>query len=146
VTEKSIRAYGNRPARVKKIVAVTVSSEVNSEAYNSAIESMGWRAYVTNRSEDLLSIESVVLAYRDQYIIEHAFHRLKGNCLSLTPIYIQKDNRIDGLVKLLTIALRVLVVIDKTVQDSIVRRGKKLSGLFRYNPKKTRKTKGGKNY
>ena len=83
-----------------------------------------------------MSIESVVLAYRDQYIIEHAFHRLKGNCLSLSPIYIQKDNRIDGFVKLLTIALRVLVVIDKTVQDSIMRRGKKLSGLFRYNPKK----------
>jgi hypothetical protein len=27
-------------------------------------------------------------------------------------------------------------VIDKTLQDSIAHRGKKLSGLFRYNPKK----------
>jgi transposase len=91
---------------------------------------------VTNKSEDLLSIEEVVLAYRDQYVVEHAFHRLKGKCLSLTPIHLQKDERIDGLVKLLTIPLRILVVIDKTLQDSIARRGENLSGLFRYNPKK----------
>jgi len=54
----------------------------------------------------------------------------------LSPIHIQKDERIDGLVKLLTIPLRILVLIDKTIQDCIAKRGKKLSGLFRYNLKK----------
>lgn len=136
VTERNIRAYGNKPARTEKKISVKISAKLNQEAYLAKIESLGWRVYVTNRSEELLSIESVVLAYRDQYIIEHAFHRLKGKCLSLTPIHIQKDNRIDGLVKLLTIPLRILVVIDKTLQDSITQREKKLSGLFRYNPKK----------
>ena len=136
VTKKSIRAYGNRPERIEKKISVKVSAKINQEAYDAAIESLGWRAYVTNRSEDLLSIEGVVLAYRDQYVVEHAFHRLKGKCLSLTPIHIQKDERIDGLVKLLTVPLRILVVIDKTLQDSIACRGENLSGLFRYNPKK----------
>jgi len=54
----------------------------------------------------------------------------------LSPIHIQKDERIDGLVKLLTIPLIILVLIDKTMLDSIAKRGEKLSGLFRYNPKK----------
>ena len=136
VTEKRIRAYGDRPERIEQKISVNVSTKINQGAYDAAIESLGWRAYVTNRSEDLLSIEAVVLAYRDQYVVEHAFHRLKGKCLSLTPIHVQKDERIDGLVKLLTIPLRILVVIDKTLQDSIERRGENLSGLFRYNPKK----------
>ncbi len=136
VTKKPVRAYGNRPQRVEKKISVKVSAKINQDAYNAAIESMGWRAYVTNRSEDLLSIEAVVLAYRDQYVVEHAFHRLKGKCLSLTPIHLQKDERIDGLVKLLTIPLRILVVIDKTLQDAIAQRKENLSGLFRYNPKK----------
>ncbi|WP_409340197.1 IS1634 family transposase [Methanospirillum stamsii] len=136
LTKKTIRAYGNRPKRTDKKISVKVSANVNQEAYDAAIEILGWRAYITNRSEDLLSIEAVVLAYRDQYVVEHAFHRLKGKCLSLTPIHIQKDERIDGLVKLLTIPLRILVVIDKTLQDSIAQRGENLSGLFRYNPKK----------
>jgi len=136
VTKKTVRAYGNRPQRVEKKISVKVSANINPETYGAAIESMGWRAYVTNRSEDLLPIEAVVLAYRDQYVVEHAFHRLKGKCLSLTPIHLQKDERIDGLVKLLTIPLRILVVIDKTLQDSIVKRGENLNGLFRYNKKK----------
>jgi len=136
VTEKCIRAYGNKPARVEKKTEITVTPTINQEAYEAAIQCLGWRVYATNRSDDELSLESVVLAYRDQYIIEHAFQRLKGKCLSLSPIHIQKDERIDGLVKLLTIPLRILVLIDKTIQDCIAKRGKKLSGLFRYNPKK----------
>jgi transposase len=78
---------------------VIISAKINQELYNAAIESRGWRAYITNRSEELLSIEAVVLAYRDQYVVEHAFYRLKGKCLSLTPIHVQKDEMIDGLVK-----------------------------------------------
>lgn len=136
VMEKRIRAYGNRPERIDKQISVKISAKINQESYSAKIESLGWRAYVTNRSEDLLSLEAVVLAYRDQYVVEHAFHRLKGKCLSLTPIHLQKEERIDGLVKLLTIPLKILVVIDKTLQDSIARRGENLSGLFRYNPKK----------
>ena len=136
MTKKTVRAYGNRPQRVEKKISVKVSANINQETYCAAIESLGWRAYVTNRSEDLLPIEAVVLAYRDQYVVEHAFHRLKGKCLSLTPIHLQKDERIDGLVKLLTIPLRILVVIDKTLQDSIIKRGENLNGLFRYNKKK----------
>jgi transposase len=100
-----------------------INTKVNQEAYWAVIASCGWRTYVKNRSEDLLSIEAVVLAYRDQYVVEHAFHRLKGKCLSLTPINIRKDERIDGLVKLLTVPLRILVVIDNTLQDSVALRG-----------------------
>jgi transposase len=37
----------------------------------------------------------VVLANRDQYVVEHAFYRLKGKCLSLTPIHVQKDEMIE---------------------------------------------------
>ena len=78
-----------------------------------------------------------MLSYRDQFIIEHEFHRLKGVCLSLTPIYIQKDNRIDGLVKFLTIALRVLGLLEIPLHNSIKKRGSSLDGLFDYNPKKS---------
>lgn len=118
VTEKCIRAYANKPARVENKTEITVTPIINQEAYEAAIQYLGWRVYATNRSEDELSLESVVLAYRDQYIIEHAFHRLKGKCLSLSPIHIQKDERIDGLVKLLTIPMRILVLIV-TVQPPL---------------------------
>ncbi|NLL10620.1 MAG: hypothetical protein GX268_07010 [Methanomicrobiales archaeon] len=38
---------------------------------------------MTNKPANDLSMQDVVLTYRDQYIIEHQFHRLKGKALSI---------------------------------------------------------------
>jgi hypothetical protein len=57
VKEKKIRAYGNRPQRIEKKISVIISAKINQEKNNAAIESRGWRAYITNRSEELLSTE-----------------------------------------------------------------------------------------
>jgi len=51
-------------------------------------------------------------------------------------MFIQRDDRIDGLVKFLTIVMRPLVIIEKKVRDSLKSRGQGLSGLFEYNPTK----------
>jgi transposase len=49
-----------------------------------------------------------VLAYREEYLVEHGFGRLKGKPLSLSPMYVQNDRRATGLVHLLSLGLRVL--------------------------------------
>ena len=129
--------YGNKPERTIVSTLFHVTPHVEESAYLKAKELFGWRVYATNKSAEDLSFENVVLSYRDQFIIEHEFHRLKGVCLSLTPIYIQKDNRIDGLVKFLTIALRVLGLLEIPLHNSIKKRGTSLDGLFEYNSKKS---------
>jgi len=129
--------YGNKPERTIVSTLFHVTPHVEESAYLKAKELFGWRVYATNKSAEDLSFENVVLSYRDQFIIEHEFHRLKGVCLSLTPIYIQKDNRIDGLVKFLTIALRVLGLLEIPLRNSIKKRGTSLDGLFEYNSKKS---------
>ncbi len=47
----------------------------------------GWRVYVTNHPEQNLTLADAVRAYRDEYLMERGFGRLKGFALSLTPIY-----------------------------------------------------------
>jgi hypothetical protein len=116
--------YGNKPDRTIVSTLFHVTPHVEEFAYLKAKELFGWRVYATNKSAEDLSFENVVLSYRDQFIIEHEFHRLKGVCLSLTPIYIQKDNRIDGLVKFLTIALRVLGLLEIPLHNSIKKEGR----------------------
>ena len=37
----------------------------------------GWRIYVTNVPVQLLSLAQAVLYYRDQWQLEHGFHRFK---------------------------------------------------------------------
>ncbi len=38
----------------------------------------GWRAYVSNAPSNRLSLTTAVLTYRDEWIAERGFHRLKG--------------------------------------------------------------------
>ncbi|MDD3136257.1 MAG: transposase [Methanoregula sp.] len=129
--------YGNKPERTIVPTVFHVTPHVEESAYQKAKELFEWHVYATNMSAEDLSFENVELSYRDQFIIEHEFHRLKGVCLSLIPIYLQKDNRIDGLVKFLTIALRVLGLLEIPLHNSIKKRGSSLDGLFDYNPKKS---------
>ena len=107
------RKYGDKPARIELTTRVQVKPLINLPALKKVQESLGWRVYVTNKPANDLSMQDVVLTYRDQYIIEHQFHRLKGKALSIAPMFIQRDDRIDGLVKFLTIVLRPLVIIEK---------------------------------
>ena len=55
---------------------------------------MGWRVYATNRSSDVFPLTDAVVTYRNSYLIERSFARLKNAPLSLTPIYLQRDDHI----------------------------------------------------
>lgn len=46
-----------------------------------------------------------MLTYRDEWIIERGFHRLKGVPLSLDQLFIKRDDQVMGLSNLLSIAM-----------------------------------------
>jgi len=78
-----------------------------------------------------------VLAYRDEYLIERGFGRLKGKPLSLTPMYLQNDDHATGLSRLLTSGLRVLTLLEFTVRRRLAAGNEKLAGLYAGNPKRS---------
>jgi len=65
---------------------------------------LGWRVYATNAPAEQLSLAQAVLAYRSQYLVESDMGRLKGHPLSLTPMYLQRDDHVTGLIRLLSVA------------------------------------------
>ena len=69
---------------------------------------LGWRVYVTNQPPQELSLQSAVVAYREEYLIERGFGRFKGLTLSLTPIYLQRDDYVKGLIRLLSIGGKLI--------------------------------------
>jgi transposase len=97
----------------------------------------GWRVFATNQGPEGLSVEQAVLAYRDQYVVERSFGRLKGKPLSLRPMYLQDDRRATGLVRLLSLGLKVLTLLEYGVRQKLSRRGESLAGLYAGNPKRT---------
>jgi transposase len=136
VTEQSVRAYRNRPATVRTARQFTISSEVEPEALASAIEQLGWRVYATNQLVDVLSFVQAVEDYRDEYLVERTFGRLKGHPLSLSPMYVERDDHATGLVRLLSIALRVLTLLEFVVRRRLAQEGAALAGLYAGNPKR----------
>ncbi len=68
-------------------------------------ERCGWRAYVSNAPRARLSFNDAVLTYRDEWIAERGFHRLKGAPLSLAPLFVQRDDQVTGLIRFLSVAL-----------------------------------------
>jgi transposase len=115
------------------VVQLTVS--VDPAALAATVRRFGWRVYVTNQPTAQLSLAQAVLAYRDEYLVERSLGRLKGQPLSLTPMYLARDDHATGLVRLLSIALRVLTLLEGVVRRRLAQPDEApLVGLAPGNP------------
>ncbi len=137
VTERAVRAYGSRPAAVRVEHTFHLHSEVDEAAVRAATRRLGWRVYATNHPKPTLSLEQAVLAYREEYLVERGFGRLKGKPLSLSPMYVQSDQRATGLIHLLSLALRVLTLLEWRCRQRLADQHESLPGLYAGNPKRT---------
>jgi len=109
----------------------TVHTELDKDAWRNAVRNLGWRVFVCNDSE--LTLSEAVLAYRQEFLIEHNFARYKGKTLGLTPVYLSSETRIKGLIRLLSIGLRVLCLLEFTVRQTLRTKEEKLSGIYKGN-------------
>ncbi len=137
VQERPVCAYGGRPARIELDRQVTVQAAIDVQAVQETSRWFGWRVYVTNHPAETLSLEQAVLAYREEYLVERGFGRLKGKPLSLTPMYQQSDTWATGLIHLLSLGLRLLTLLEHQVRTELAERQDTLAGLYAGNPKRT---------
>jgi transposase len=126
--ERPVRRYGDRPARLEQESDFQLTVTLVHTAVEARIRRLGWRVYATNAPSESLGLATAVLAYRDQYIVERGFARLKGQPLSLTPMYLQREDHVTGLIRLLSIALRALTLFEFVVRRRLA--GTKLAGVY----------------
>jgi transposase len=134
VSERTIRAYKGQPARLERQVRYQLSVARNQAAIAEAEFKAGWRIYATNAPVAELSLTEAVLAYRDQYLAEHVFRRLQGKLLSITPVYVQRDDHAEGLFHLLSLGARALALGDYQAKQALAQAKSELTGLYRGNP------------
>jgi transposase len=84
---------------------------------------------------DHLTLKQAIEAYRDEYLVERNFAPLKRRLLSLAPLYVQRDDQHVGLIRLLTLALRVLCLLEGVVHQRLGEQKAELAGLLVGNPK-----------
>jgi len=139
IRDKKIRAYKESPARIEKQHIFHLQITHQEPALAKAYQLLGWRAYATNAPLEKLPFPKAVEVYRDAHLHEHGYSRLKGKPLSLTPLYLQHDDQITGLVRLLSLALRLLTLVEFVVRSRLAQEHAPLTGIYAGN--RNRKTK-----
>jgi len=136
VERRRIRKYGHRPARTEERVRYVVHVRRNEEAITASRRRMGWRLYATDAPMEVLSLTQAVWAYRGASRMERNFSRLKGRPLGIRPLYVQREDHAKGMVRLLSLALRVLTWVEHGVREALRAAGETLKGLYAGNPKR----------
>jgi transposase len=132
MTKRQVRAYRGRPARQETEVFFEIEVRREEALIEQRKREMGWQVYATNAVA--MALAQVVWAYRGQYRIEDDWSRLKGRPLGLTPMYLQDEQRMQGLVYLLSVALRLLTLLEWVVRERLRQEGTKLQGIYAGQP------------
>jgi transposase len=128
LTARPVRAYRDQPAREELDVSFTIAVRRDEPSIERHTQEMGWQVYASNGLA--MPLPPVVWAYRGQYRIEDDWARLKGRSLGLVPVYLQDEQRIQGLVHLLSLALRLLTLLEWVVRDRLHKEEAQLQDLY----------------
>lgn len=137
-TTKEINAYKGTPKRTVEIKTFTLQFEQNQALIEQNIDYLGYRVYLTNQNQELLPLPKAVEAYRGEYKIERRIRNLKQEVCALLPIYLQKEDRIVGLVNLLTLLLQIVSIVEYRMAQSLKeekqKEKQKIGGLYAGQP------------
>lgn len=124
------RRYGARPAITVRRERRRVHAASDAAAVEHAVRRLAGRVYATNHTAEHLSLAQGGAAYRSEYLIAEGFGRLQGRALSLSPWLLHSEHRIVGLICLLTLALRVLVLMQYVVRRNRAHQGATRKGIY----------------
>lgn len=121
----------------KKVKIHNLSLEYSRlhEAVEKLEKLAGWRIYVTNTTNGQMTLQESIDYYRDEWIVERGMHRFKRGCLPVLPLFIRIPKRIKGLMRLLTIALQAITLIEFVIRRELAQQEEKIEGLVPGNPK-----------
>lgn len=134
VERRLVRRYRERPTRVVESSSAHLDVTVDKKAVARYLQRQGWRVYATSAPAHELPLARAILAYRDQYIVEQTCGRLKGKPVAVTPMYLERDDYATGLLRLLSLGVRLLTVLEFQVRRRLATQETDLRGLYAGNP------------
>jgi transposase len=110
------------------------------ERVTTAIEKsrkrLGWRIFACNMPPEQLTMIQAIIEYRKGWGLERNFHLLKDQPLGISPLFVQKDDQIIGLTRLLLLGNRVMSEIELRVRTALKASKETMAGLYAGLPKK----------
>lgn len=106
----------------------------NANKIRNKKDRLGWRLMATNALQSRLSFDQAILTYRGEWRLENNFKILKKSHLGISPLFIRKNERLKGLCRLLSIALRLISLIQYRIRESLAKSGEVIKGLEKGKP------------
>jgi transposase len=132
------RGGPDRPTRTQLQVRYALTGvQRNEEAIAARRQRLGWRVQVTNAPMDRLPLPQAVRHYRGGWSLERDFHLVKDLPLGLSPLFVWKAQQITGLTRLLTLALRLLTLLETQVRRGLEQTQEPVAGLYEGSPTRT---------
>ena len=117
-----------------KPVQFVIEVSRNTKQLDQHIQRLGWRVYACNAPVERLDTVQSIECYRNEYRIEHKFNELLNKITMLTPVYLQKPERIRALIRLLLLALKFSSLIQFQVRNILETTKQKIKELYPGNP------------
>lgn len=140
VTERQVGPGRPSPgkARRREVEVRYYLTEVEREpaAVQARQAELGWRRYATNAPPEQLSLSQAVLHYRGGWCLERGFHVLKDKPLGIRPLYVRREDQLQGLIQLLTVGLRLLTLLEGLVRDEALGPKEDYRGLYPGQPQR----------
>lgn len=133
----SIQYHKEEYNKKERFVIVIKRKDEEVEKYKNKC---GWRLMVTNATEEKLTFNQAILTYRQEWTLERCFKILKKSHLGISPLYVRKESRLKGLVRLLSVAVRFMVLLEYAIAKSLKDEGETIKGLDIAHPNKEVKT------
>jgi transposase len=132
------RGGPDRPTRIESQVRYALTGvQRNEEVIAARRHRLGWRVQVTNAPVDRLPLPQAVQHYRNGWSLERDFHLVKDLPLGLSPLFVWKAEQITGLTRLLTLALRLLTLLETQVRRGLEQAHEPVAGLYEGSPTRT---------
>jgi transposase len=129
------RGGAKRTTRTEIQVRYQITKVIQeSVAIETLRQRLGWRVLVTNAPKERFALATSVLSYRSGWCLERDFHLLKDDPLGIRPLYVKSDVQIGGLVRLLTLALRLLSLVEMQGRNGMAATGEKAQGYYSGQP------------
>jgi transposase len=102
---------------------------VDLAAWQARVARLGWQVYISNTTREEYDAAALVATYHQQPLLERGISRLKTRNLQIRPVYLRDEQRMAGLLWLLTLALRVLTLTEYRLRTALAERDAEVAGL-----------------
>lgn len=125
-----VQRHKDRAAETREHVTIHLQIKRNDAFIEKHKQRLGWQVYGTNVPESLIETATLVKCYRDEYRIEHLFDDLINRNTGLLPLFLKKENRIKGLIRLLSVAIRFTALIQYQVRRHLEKNSESINGIY----------------